>query len=69
MRHLAELYNLWDVLSDVPVLIQADYTLVLDESFEHFPIGTPLGTVWHWFEGQHPKFCVDDVQRDHRRGG
>lgn len=50
---MAELIDLWNRLSDVPVDDDG-----IEEPFLHFPIFTPCESIWHWFEGQHPDFHV-----------
>ncbi|WP_321966977.1 hypothetical protein [Burkholderia cepacia] len=54
---LAELYRLWDDLSDVSV----DDRGVMQAGYRHFPAGILRDEIWHWFESQHPRFVVGDV--------
>lgn len=56
---LAELRALWGVLGDVPVA--EDDTIQIP--YLHFQAGTPREDIWHWFESQHPRFIVGDVQQ------
>ena len=60
LRTLADLYALWDQLTDVPVNEASE---VLDAAFLHFPAGTEVHAVWHWFEAQNRRFVVGDVQQ------
>lgn len=53
-----ELCDLWNKLADVPVTPDGTRT---DESFVHFPTGTSLHTIWHWFEAQNPSFIVGEA--------
>jgi hypothetical protein len=39
--------KLWSDLGDVPVDVDAEY---IDDDFLHFPKGSELYDVWHWFE-------------------
>lgn len=39
--------GLWAVLGDVPTSLGGEW---LDEPFLHFPKGTAVDDVWHWFE-------------------
>jgi len=56
---LAELRALWGVLGDVPVA--DDDTIEIP--YLHFQAGTPKEDIWHWFEDQHPRFIVGEVQQ------
>lgn len=62
---LEDYYSLWDLLSDVPVT--EGHSEFEDGSIEaefcHFPPGTPREQIWRWFEEQHPRFIVGDVQQ------
>lgn len=64
---LKTLYSLWDILSDVMVDEDEEGTLVLEEPFLHFDLGTTLSSIWHWFEGQNESFVVGDVMNGVRR--
>lgn len=68
-KTLAELYQLWDKLGDIPVsegVTKADAGTV-EESFLHFPVGTHCEEIWHWFEAQNPDFVVGELLRGIRR--
>jgi hypothetical protein len=64
---LATLYELWDALENVPVLITRQNDVVTDEPFQEFETGTSIEDIWHWFEAQHPSFIVGEVQQGIRR--
>lgn len=62
-KSLAHLYRLWMALGDIPVGPEVrGAELVTCEPFEHFPAGTSVERIWHWFEGQHSGFSVAKVQ-------
>lgn len=48
-----DLNKLWNQLTSIPVA-QNKTT----EQFLHFPAGTYIDTVWHWFEDQDEDFSV-----------
>lgn len=56
---IGNLYQMWDLLADVPT--NEDDTLA--QEFLSFEVGTPREDVWRWFESQNPKFVVGDVMR------
>jgi len=58
-RTLAELRALWGVLGDVPVADDG----AIEIPYLHFGAGTPREEIWRWFEAQHPRLIVGDVQQ------
>lgn len=63
---LQELYAQWRVLADMHVDVDDDGAPFIEMHFLHFlhfQIGTPVMSIWAWFETQHPCFKVGDVQR------
>lgn len=66
---LADYYYWWDKFRDTPVSegndqVEAD---TIEESFLHFPVGTPREEIWRWFENQHPDFVIGEVMQGTRR--
>jgi hypothetical protein len=55
---LSELKQHWAALSNVPTVENGDAEHVIDAPFLHFAHGTPIETIWRWFEAQHPGFSV-----------
>ena len=45
-----ELEKLWEAFSDIPIDEQEN----IEESFLHFPAGTPRMDIWHCFDEKHP---------------
>lgn len=66
MKTLAELYELWDKLGDVPV-VEDNSVQVIDEPFLHFDPGSETEEIWHWFEEQNPNFICGEVMQGIRR--
>ncbi|MYM92479.1 hypothetical protein GTP90_01235 [Rugamonas sp. FT81W] len=69
MLTLADYYQWWDRLGDIPVSegtneVKAD---AIEEPFLHFPAGTHREEIWHWFEAQHPDFVVGEVMQGIRK--
>lgn len=58
-KPMYELRELWRQLGGVPTAGEDDN--LLDEPFLHFPRGTDLLEVWHWFEHQNPEFSVAEA--------
>lgn len=51
---ISDLDRLWASLGDATV----DNDGCLDRAWEHFPRGTKVEDIWHWFEAQSPDFSV-----------
>ena len=59
MKTMKELKKLWEQLGDIPV----DEDNYIEKAFLHFPIGTDIYDIWHWFEEQNNHFVCGDVMR------
>lgn len=60
---LAEIYELWDELCDIPT----DDNDKIEEPFLDFKPGAHREDIWHWFEDQNSEFLVGDVQSGIRK--
>ncbi len=52
------LEELWRNLGNVPFDEDAEGRMVSAASFVHFPVGTEVEDIWHWFDEQHSKGVV-----------
>lgn len=54
---LSRLNVLWDSIGKTMVRDE-NGDVVTDETFQHFPTGSPLFHIWSWFESLHGGFSV-----------
>lgn len=50
--------KIWRSLEDVPFDEDKEGCMLLAAPFEHFPVGTDVEYIWHWFDEQHSKGVV-----------
>ncbi len=62
---MAVLNDLWETLRNTPVS-SCPAGVCIDLDWLTFRKGTPVETIWHWFETQNPRFIVADVQQNKR---
>lgn len=48
----AELEKMWDEFTDVPMNPDTEK---MEDTFLHFPAGTPREDIWHWFDERYSK--------------
>ena len=45
--------DLWQMLTDIPTVMNAEMATVIDEDFIGWPSGTDVEIIWHWFDEQY----------------
>ena len=59
------LYELWDILGDVPTNDGDE----IEIAYLNFPIGTSRYEIWNWFESVNDKFICGEVMEGKRQTG
>jgi len=57
-----EARKIWDDLGNIPVNENEE----IDEIFLHFPIGTNIYDIWHWFENTYDLSVHNDLMFNKR---
>lgn len=60
-RSLRSVYMLWEVLAEVPKVVEGDEAGTLQAKFMHFPPGTHQEAVWAWLESENPRFLASEA--------
>ena len=55
MKHFNQALVLWEMLRDIPT---DEHGITIDIPYIHFPAGTLVLDIWHWFEDTFEDFSV-----------